>query len=68
MGKTKYQKAVEFLDGIKKTQGATISFESFKNQAIMKLGADETRTLKPYLKMMAEFNLIIEAGEQIVIV
>ena len=67
MGKTRYQRAKEFLEELRKNHGSIINFEVFRNQAMLCLGADEERTVRPYFKLMSEANLIMEKGEQVVI-
>lgn len=63
-----YQRAKDFLDDIKKNKGNPISFEVLKTEMTMKLGADKSRTIKPYLKMMDELGMIKEVGENVIII
>lgn len=55
-----FKRAEEFLEEFKKTYGNYVEFDILLKEMKLKLGFDEERTIKPYLKMMNEFLLIKE--------
>lgn len=65
MGKTQYQRSLDFLKVIKNEYGVQLHFDFFLNQMRMIIGADETRTIKPYLRLMVDMNLIEQEGETV---
>lgn len=63
MGKTRYTKAKEFIDFLKKKYGDRVDGEDFKKESIMFLGGDIRNTLVPYLEMMRQLDMIEEKEE-----
>lgn len=58
MGKNKFDRAKEFLNNLKEKKGDALSFPFFLKEIKKEIGMDETRTVKPYLKLMLDFRLI----------
>lgn len=65
MGKNKFDKSKEFLELMKEENGSVMSFEDFKEEIMIKIGADEERTVRPYIKLMLELKLISSEGENV---
>jgi len=58
MAITRFSKAQKFLKDLQQEKGNLISFDDFRIEVIKKIGADEYKTVKPYLKMMTELKMI----------
>lgn len=62
MGKTKYARAKELLTKIKEKNGDTVPFSLLRNEVLINIGADEIRTVRPYVKLMVDLKLIEQTG------
>lgn len=65
MGKTRYQVAKDLLLDIKNRNGVTIPFKLLRLELTRNVGADKNRTVKPYLDMMLELEMIKPTEDQI---
>jgi len=65
MGKTMYKKATDLLEGLKKKHGNRISKKLFLSEIQIQIGANYERTIKPYVKLMEDLNLVKEDGDHI---
>lgn len=63
----KYSKAVDLIHIIKREKGNTLKPEELKNYIIKYIGADEKRTLRPYLLLMMDLALIKVEGDNVTI-
>ena len=55
-----YVKARELIDSLKRRDGTLISFDVLKNEIATKIGGDKNRTIKPYIKLMIDLQMIKE--------
>lgn len=62
MPKNKYQKAKQCLDELKHQAGDNIPFSILKKSIMEKIGADENRTVRPYVKFMLDMGMIEQAS------
>jgi hypothetical protein len=67
MGKTQYKRAREFLDKLKGEIGEEVKFELFLLEMRKELGADEKRTIKPYMQLMRDLTMVKEEGGLVII-
>lgn len=67
MGKTRYETAKKFIEIMEKNYGSLVSFDLFVINFKKMVGADEYRTVKPYMKFMQEVELIKGDGENIIL-
>lgn len=65
MGKTRYNRAKDFLEALKKEKGEKLPFPSFLFEAKKYLGADEKRITRPYIRLMLDYDLITSEGENV---
>lgn len=63
MGKTKYTTAKQFVSMLKAKNGEYIPFAIFIEEIRKVIGADEERTIRPYVKLMMETKLISKGDE-----
>ena len=60
MGKNRYSKSIEMIEGMIKRFGKNVSFDTLKKEIMIQIGGDSERTIKPYINFMIELNLIKE--------
>ena len=65
MGFTRYDKAKKLLERLKSVHSELITSQMLKQEIIKNLGGDEKQTIRPYLRLMFELNMIQEEGEYV---
>lgn len=61
----RYKKAVKLLEQLKSIHGELILAQLLKHEIMKNLGSDEKQTVRPYLRLMFELDLIEEEGENV---
>ena len=65
MGKTRFKKAKELIEKIKKEKGKLITDKELIKEMESHLGSDMQRTICPYIKLMLKHNLVKEIGDKV---
>ena len=67
MGKTRYSKALSFVERLKNEEKEVLEEDQFIKEMTKILGSDVKRTIKPYIELMVSTGLIEEKGDKVVI-
>jgi len=65
MGRNKHKTLLTFLKALIEKKGNLIPFEDYLIEFKIYVGADEDRTVKPYLKLALELGYIEQQGNKI---